>query len=101
LGNARLVIGEGKDKKVVNDDEKFDSLISLKNWRYAQNIKSNYFVYLTLISQIPGNSELNAKLFKFCLAFLPLQYTLKAVPACTKAEVAEEGRVSAGGRASL
>ena len=33
-GNTRLVIGEGKDKKViVNDDEKFDdSMIPLKKF---------------------------------------------------------------------
>ena len=49
-GNTRLVIGEGKDKKViVNDDEKFDdSMIPLKKFSGTppmpvQNISSISF----------------------------------------------------------
>ena len=39
-GNTRLVIGEGKDKKViVNDDEKFDdSMIPLKKFSGTLNM---------------------------------------------------------------
>ena len=49
-GNTRLVIGEGKDKKViVNDDEKFDdSMIPLKKFSGASKMLiSIYFVHLT------------------------------------------------------
>jgi chitin synthase len=50
-GNTRLVIGEGKDKKViVKDDEKFDdSMIPLKKFSGTpkMSIHSSYFVYLT------------------------------------------------------
>jgi hypothetical protein len=52
-GNTRLVIGEGKDKKIiVNDDEKFDdSMIPLKKFSgmpkmsIQEIILSNFFDY--------------------------------------------------------
>ena len=56
-GNTRLVIGEGKDKKVIiNDDEKFDdSMIPLKKFSGAyQNVDSIYFVYLIYLYRIRG-----------------------------------------------
>ena len=44
-GNPCLIIGEGKNKKViVNDDEKFDdSMIPLKKFSGTSNLNSNLF----------------------------------------------------------
>ena len=47
-GNTRLIIGEGKDKKViVNDDEKFDdSMIPLKKFSGTSKSIQIYFTHL-------------------------------------------------------
>ena len=49
-GNTRLVIGEGKDKKViVNDDEKFDdSMIPLKKFSGTSEYLFNFISSISL-----------------------------------------------------
>lgn len=49
-GNTRLVIGEGKDKKViVNDDEKFDdSMIPLKKFSGMPRMLIQHISFISL-----------------------------------------------------
>jgi Chitin synthase len=55
-GNTRLVIGEGKDKKViVNDDEKFDdSMIPLKKFSGTSNCQLDLILSISLDCRIRG-----------------------------------------------
>ena len=55
-GNTRLVIGEGKDKKViVNDDEKFDdSMIPLKKFSGTPKMSLQIISSFSLDCRIRG-----------------------------------------------